>query len=344
MAQLAASPRRRLFTVPAVGVGAIGLTVTAPLWLGLSVIYDLARRPHRLRLTRLFAFAFLWCWLEVLGVLASGWLWATRRAERPEPHYAVQRWWAARLVAALRVTCNLHIEVDGLDVLSPGPIVLCSRHASIPDSLLPAWLLGQVGMRPRYVLKRDLLLDPCLDIVGRRVPNHFVDRDAQDSGPELLALERLAHGMGSRDAAVIFPEGTVTSPRRRERAMAKLAERSPARADRLRPLRHLLPPRPRGTIALLRGAPDTDVVLMTHVGLDGFDRLAGALTRIPLETPVRVFLRRVPRAEVPGPDDLPAWLDDRWLELDAWVDAELEAALTGAGRLDEATSVEMRTP
>ena len=234
MAQLAASPHRRVLTVPGVGIGAIGLTMTAPLWLALSVIYDLVRPPHRLRITRLFAFAFLWCWLEVVGVLASGFLWATGRAQRPGPHYAVQRWWAARLVAALRVTCNLHIEVDGLDALAGGPIVLCGRHASIPDSLLPAWLLGQVEMRPRYVLKRDLLLDPCLDIVGNRVPNHFVDRDARDSGPELLALERLAHGMGSRDAAVIFPEGTVASTRRRERALVTLAERSPERARRLR--------------------------------------------------------------------------------------------------------------
>ena len=33
-------------------------------------------------------------------------------------------------------------------------------------------------LRLRYVLKRELLWDPCLDIVGQRVPNIFVDRDA----------------------------------------------------------------------------------------------------------------------------------------------------------------------
>ena len=76
---------------------------------------------------------------------------------------------------------------------------------------------------------------------------------------------------------------------------------------------------------------------MAHVGLDGLDRLAGALRRVPLADPVRIFLRRVPRSELPGPDALPSWLDDRWLEMDAWVDA----ALRDSVRNEAPGSVEM---
>ena len=47
-------------------------------------------------------------------------------------------------------------------------------------------------MRPRYVLKDDLLIDPCLDIVGNRLPNHFLDRFPHDGAVELGLLEAMA--------------------------------------------------------------------------------------------------------------------------------------------------------
>jgi len=58
------------------------------------------------------------------------------------------------------------------------------------------------------VLKRELLADPCLDIVGNRLPNHFLDRHATDSGPELAALPRVEPQVDSvyalRDFASAF--------------------------------------------------------------------------------------------------------------------------------------------
>jgi 1-acyl-sn-glycerol-3-phosphate acyltransferase len=322
--ELAASPHRRLVTVPGVVMVAGSLATWAPAWLPAALAFDLVRAPRRLPRSRTLLFGLVWSWLETAGVAASAGLWATGQSARTDLHYELQRWWAARLVDGLKALCDLRIEVEGLDALSPGPVVVCGRHASIPDSLLPAWLLGQAGpMRPRYVMKRELLADPCLDIVGSRLPNHFVDRAADDATPDLEAIECLADGMGPNDAAVIFPEGAVANPARQRRAMARLAERDPARHRRLAPLRHLLPPRPKGTIALLRGAPDADVVLMAHVGLEGLDRLAGASARIPLAAPIRVRLQRFRRAEVPTEQTFPAWLDQRWLEMEAWVDDAL---------------------
>lgn len=321
----AALPSRRLITVPGVAVLAGTLAMWAPAWLPATVAYDLARAPRRLPISRMLSFGLVWSWLETAGVMASACLWATGQSARTDVHYELQRWWAARLVDGLRVLCDLRIEVEGLELLAPGPVVVCGRHASIPDSLLPAWLLGQVGMRPRYVLKRELLVDPCLDIIGNRLPNHFVDRGTDDTGPELAAIEQLARGMGPRDAAVIFPEGAVANPKRHEQAMARLAERDPVRGDHIGSMRHLLPPRPKGTMALLRGAPDADLVVMAHVGLEGLDRLAGASPQVPLPAPIRVRLQRFPRTEVPPEPEFAAWLDERWLELDAWVDDALSA-------------------
>ncbi len=193
---------------------------------------------------------------------------------------------------------------------------MCARHASIADSLLPAWVLGKAGMRPRYVLKDDLQLDPCLDIVGNRLPNHFVDRDADDSTAELAQLEALARGMSTKDAAVIFPEGMIVTDARRTRAIDGITTRDPDRGVRVRDLRVLAPVRPGGTAALLRGSPDADLVFVTHTGLEPLQRLADAAARIPLDQPIRIELTRVPRARIPTGDAFTEWFDTEWSERD----------------------------
>ena len=323
MTNLAASRGRRFVTVPGVALLAGGMTVSAPVWLPAALAMDLSRARRRLPVTRVLCFGLLWSWLETIGVTIAAGLWVTGQSTHRDAHYALQRWWAGRLVAGLRVLCDLRIEVAGMEVLDGGPLVICGRHASLADSLLPAWMLGErSSMRPRYVMKRELLLDPCLDIVGNRVPNFFVDRGAHDSGPELEGIESLARDMGPRDAAVIFPEGGVGGAARRQRAMAKVAERNPERATHLAPLVHLLPPRYKGTAALLRGAPDADLVLMAHVGLERLEDVTTASRSIPLPEPVRVRLLRIPRAELPPADEFATWLDDRWLEMDAWIETE----------------------
>jgi hypothetical protein len=171
-------------------------------------------------------------------------------------------------------------------------------------------------------LKRELLVDPCLDVVGNRLPNHFLDRHASDSGPELIALQTLAAGAtGPHDAVVIFPEGTRANPEKRARALARLAERAPARAEHLAALRHLTPPRPAGTLAVLDGASTADVVFVAHAGFEGLDSFRGILRTIPGTAPVVVECERVARGAVPVTDDARrAWLDDQWLRMDARVD------------------------
>ncbi len=315
---------RRAITVPAVAFGAVALGSTVGIWAPVAAALDLATARSRLPRLRLLTFAAAWTTLETIGVGAAASLWLAGRPEDRDAHYALQRWWAARLVDSLRVIGNLRIEAEGIDALTPGPIVMCARHSSVADSLLPAWLLGQVDMRPRYVLKDDLLLDPCLDIVGNRLPNHFVDRTPDTAATELRQLEELATGMTNRDAAVIFPEGMVVTDARRSRALQRVEDRDPSRAERLRSLRLLAPARPGGTAALLLGAPTADLVFVTHVGLESVREIGDAIRNIPLRAPLRVKIRRVKRRNVPTGDAFPAWLDREWAIADRDV-AELTA-------------------
>jgi 1-acyl-sn-glycerol-3-phosphate acyltransferase len=310
--------RRRLQSVPALFLAAVLLVMFLPFWVLGSAFFDVVRGRFRLPTTRLLAFALLWSWLEVAGVSVAFALWLVRRTDDRAVHYRLQRWWAARLMDALRITTGVRIEAADAESLSPGPAIMLCRHASLADSLVSAWVVTSgARMNPRYVLKRELLFDPCLDIVGNRLPNHFLDREATDSTVELDALRALSAGLQADQIAIIFPEGTRAAPKKRERAMQKIREKDPARADRLSTLSHLLPPRPAGSAALLEGCPEADVVIAWHVGFDGLDTFGGILRHLAhAPAPVQFQARRVPRAEVPSGDEFTRWLDDQWVQAD----------------------------
>jgi len=320
---------RRFVSIPGLFIVAVLLTVLTPVWVVVAAMVDLVRGRRRLPVVRLLGFALLWSWFEVAGVLASFAFWMVGGARRASWNLALQRWWAARLMGALRVTCGISVTVHHVDALRPGPTVLFARHASLADSLVSAWVITSNGLAPRYVLKRELSVDPCLDIVGRRLPNHFLDRSAVDSGPELAALENLTSGLDRNSTGVIFPEGTRANPSKRSRALEKLREVAPRRAERLGGLRHLLPPRPAGAAAMLRGCPDADVVLAWHVGFEGLDTFGGILSALAgPPRRVRFVMRRVPRSTVPGAaednmEEFVEWLDEQWLRMDDEVDRAL---------------------
>jgi 1-acyl-sn-glycerol-3-phosphate acyltransferase len=316
-----AALRRRAVSVTALFVAAVALVVLLPVWLPLALLADVVRLRFRLPTVRLLAFGLCWAWLETCGVVVAAVLWCTGRRGSHRAHYALQRWWAARLIGALRVTTGLRFDTPGAAALRPGPCVLLCRHASLADSLLSAWVITTVaGMNPRYVLKRELLADPCLDIVGNRLPNHFLDREATDSSAELASLRDLSAGLRDDEVAVIFPEGTRAADHKRSRALARIGERQPERAERLAGLAHLLPPRPAGAAALVAGHPGADVVIAWHVGFDGLDTFGGILRHLARPPRhVEFHARRVPRSEVPDPEQGDAfthWLDDAWLDAD----------------------------
>ena len=319
--------QRRLVTIPALFAAMVLLTVLIPLWLPVALIVDAVRLRFRFPIARLLAFGVCWSWLETIGVLGAFGLWITARGRNKSMHYALQRWWASNLLASLGVTCGIRVETEQADMFEPGPTVLFVRHASLADSLVSAYVITTLArMRPHYVLKRELLVDPCLDVVGQRVPNYFLDRGANDSAPELAAVERLASGLAVEDVGIIFPEGTRANPRKRASALAKIGERDPARALKLGVLQHLLPPRPSGASAMMRGAPTADVVLAWHVGFEGLDTFGGILKALnrPFK-PIRFVARRVPRSDIPVGDAFSQWLDDQWLRMDDEVGVALAA-------------------
>jgi 1-acyl-sn-glycerol-3-phosphate acyltransferase len=320
---------RRAVALPAAVLSLPLLVVLAPLVLPIAALVDLVTAPRRWPTIRLYGGATTYAALETAGLVASAALWLAtgfgRGIDRPwsrRAHHRLQVWWAGRLRAVGRRWLGIRIEVEGDDLLSPGPLVALPRHASIVDALVPAWLFGvDHDLRLRYVLKDELLWVPCLDVVGNRLPNHFLDRDG---GPAQLApLRELGTGLTADEVVIVFPEGTFPTPERRETVRARLARRDPELGEIAGRLAHLLPPRPGGALTLLEASDDVgaDVVLIAHVGLEVFTPVTAVWRRVPLREPVRLKVWRFRRADLPG--DLAGrrrWLLERWEELDRWVD------------------------
>ncbi|MGI9577103.1 MAG: 1-acyl-sn-glycerol-3-phosphate acyltransferase [Microthrixaceae bacterium] len=321
--------RRRSLGIAAAGAAALSLTLLVWLWVPLLAAADLLRGKRRLPMMRLVAFGAAMAWLELAGVTAAGWLWTTGRGRSVPANRRLQKWWAQKVMAALERTCGLRPTVEGIEALRSGPLVLLVRHASLADSLLTAWaVMHGAGMWPRVVMKKELLVDPCLDIVGNRLPNCFVDRAAADSAPELAAIAAMGADMEAEECSVIFPEGTRSNPAKRERAIERIGESDEARAERLAALEHLLPPRHSGAVALLSAAPHADVVFGWHAGFEGLDTFGGIIEAIGSgRRSALIHFDRIDRSEVPTGDEFGPWLDEKWLELDSAVGVALEAGV-----------------
>ncbi|MDG2025601.1 MAG: lysophospholipid acyltransferase family protein [Acidimicrobiales bacterium] len=226
--------------------------------------------------------------------------------------------WARRHIVNLRWFSGLRWVVENPGEMRDGKAIVLARHASHADSILPLLLFGVAGHHEiRYTLKDDLQWLPAMDIVGNLLPNVFINRAPTPDSPLWDEMRELAAGL-DRGVAVIFPEGTFYTPERLDRAALRLAEGRPDLEAPARSLEHILPPRPAGTEALLAGAPEADLILVAHEGMEAFSDLASIRQHLPLRTPVRVRLWRIPRDEVPT-DDLAGWLLDRWIDLDRWI-------------------------
>lgn len=321
---------RRLKSIPLVLVAFVLVTaLLVPLVL-IALAADVVLRLMRGRPPTLARLALmLWCWLaaESVGLFVLLLAWVASRFGRDKEALAhrtfvIQQVWARWLLGCAKGLFRLKIEVEGAEQAATGPYLLFVRHTSILDNLLPAAVVsGPLGIKLRYVLKRELLVDPCFDVAGQRLPNHFVRRDSGDPS-EIERVKQLAMGMGEDDAVLIYPEGTRATPERRERALERIAKRDPNRAERMSALGHCLPPRTGGPLALLEAAPAADVVVFMHAGLDGMRRIREVIDGGLVRRRIIVKLFRVERSSIPA--DTTAWLDETWLGIDRWVGEALD--------------------
>ena len=323
---------RHLFVAPLFLVVAAALVLLTPAVLLIAGLVTLVVDRRGRRPLRGMVFVLTYLVYDVLAVLAGFGLWLRLAGRGPmageamrRRHYALLRWLLARLVPAADRVLGLRVQVEGdasaLDALGArrAPVVVLSRHAGPGDSFLIVDRLLAHGRRPRIILRAALQADPCIDLLGNRLPFCWVRRKAGNSAATCDRIAAISRGMGPVDALLLFPEGGNVTPRRRRsgiRALLRQGRRRHARVAAA--LENLAPPRPAGTVTALQAAVGADVVFVAHTGLAGMQR--SLWRRVPVDSTLRMRLFLVPAHEVPaGEDEIVDWLFGWWTRLDRWV-------------------------
>lgn len=326
---------RRVVSIGVLALATVLTVLLAPLWLPAAALADLMLKGRRCTLRcGLFLAYYLACeWggltLAVGNVVQRTVLRDARSEKEMRRLTALQAMWSGWLLWGAARIFGFEVEVSGREALERGPMILMLRHASVADTVLAGvFVSGEHGVPLRYVLKHELLWDPCLDVVGNRLPNYFVRRESDDPDREVRSVVALLDGLGEREGLLIYPEGTRFTESKRLRILERLRKSGDAQIlARAEALHHTLPPRLSGILALLERNPGLDVVVAAHVGFDGagsfWDLWNGAL----YGTRVRVHFWRVPHAQLPT-DRAAAisWLYDQWDEVDRWVGAHRPTA------------------
>jgi 1-acyl-sn-glycerol-3-phosphate acyltransferase len=298
----------------------IALTVVVAACSPLLLLIGLIASRGRHRLLRVMVLGMTYLALETATLFIALWLWITgRRSE--ERYYALCGWFLQRLYDAATRVLGLAVEIqEPLNASSVRPVIVLSRHAGPGDSfLIVHYLINVYRRRPRIVMKAALLFDPALDVVLSRLPNAFVAGPTGPRGRSTGEIRRLATGLGSRDAMLIFPEGGNFTPRRRVRAIRSLLRQGRrAEARRARRMANVLPPHVAGTLAAIEAAPGADVIFVAHTGFDDLLSAGDLWRRIPVARPLRARWWRVPFEEIPE-TGRERWLYDWWETVDDWI-------------------------
>jgi hypothetical protein len=108
-----------------------------------------------------------------------------------------------------------------------------------------------------------------------------------------------------------------------------IARNYPERAERFKDLKYCLPPRHGGVIALIDEAPEADIVLFLHVGLEGLRGIQDVLDGGLVGRRIHTQIIRVPRDQVGTGTAAAEWLDTTWLAVDDWVGEGIAAQAAG---------------
>ncbi|MFI2103313.1 1-acyl-sn-glycerol-3-phosphate acyltransferase [Isoptericola sp. NPDC019693] len=334
---IAPPPRwvRRIVLAPLVVLLAVLLVPTSimlALVVGAALTWLLPGRLRVLRLLWMLSFYVLWDAAAVVVLfalwVASGFGLAMHRPGMQRAHVAVARAALAVLFWQVRWTLRLRIVVEAPTgaSLPDVPLLVLSRHAGPGDSfILVDTLLGRGRRAPAVVLKDTLQWDPAIDVLLNRLPAAFVtpaSRRAPGRPGAAATIARIAAGLGTDGALVLFPEGGNVTPQRRARRIAELRERGKdALADRAERMPHVMVPHAGGFLAALDAiAPDAAVLVVAHSGLERLVTARDIWRELPMDKEIVLGGRLTRAADLPRDGEgRELWLFEQWERVDAWI-------------------------
>jgi 1-acyl-sn-glycerol-3-phosphate acyltransferase len=319
---------RRPLSILALLIGTLLSLVVGPIALVVATLTDVVTRTPGMRRSRVVLLITELFFVDLLGrlLVLGAWLispvgLAVKRPKSQARYGSIMTWWTNRLIKTISRIVPMAFDTSALDeALLGGDAIVVSRHRSLLDAVYPAVLFGNLGLTVLYTLKEDLRWEPNIDIVGHRMGHVFVTRSPNDLDAELEPIRHLATRIDENSVGVIFPEGTFFNETRKAQAVAYLEERDSDHVAAAQQMQYLLPPRPAGTLALLDGAPEADVIMLGHAGFEPFGTIRQILSSLGADHRVAVRAWRFARSGIPvDPGAQIDWLFDRWLEMDAWI-------------------------
>ncbi len=312
----------------------IGLTIvlwtTLPLWLLAAGLLS-PFVPGWLRPVRLLWLVVVHLSLESLALvelfglwIASGFGWRIRSPFFERIHYDIARTYLVIFFRESRRVLRLEIETVGpAPDAQPGePLLVFCRHAGPGDSFTLMYaLMHWYGREPRIVLKDAVAWDPMLGVLLDRVPSRFISSRPAPGRDLETEVGELASNLDANDAFVIFPEGGNFSPERRERAITRLRTLGLHRmAERAEEMINVIAPRPGGVLAALEAAPEADVLLVAHTGLDHVVGVRDVWHSLPMDKRLLTGWWRIPREDIPSDrEGRIEWLFEWWETVDDWI-------------------------
>jgi 1-acyl-sn-glycerol-3-phosphate acyltransferase len=326
---------RRALSLPGLVLVTALYLALLPAALAVALLYDLVRRRDLVTCRCLVTFAGnLLMHLVGIAGLFGIWIFSGRFLGLSQERFerwslGLETWWARTAFRMVQRIFRMQTVVDNREVVAGGPLIIFPRHASIVDVLLPIVFVAEPEqMHLRFVMKRELLWDPIIDVFGHREPAAFVRRGTRDHAPQIAAVRHLMDALRPQDGVIVFPEGTRFTETKRDRFLARLKERDPESWERARKLRYVLPPHRGGPFAVIdHDEVGADILFIAHTGLEGANHLRDFFGGSLLDTTLHVRFFRVPISEVPTEERARlSWLYDQWERIDAFIGEHTESA------------------
>ncbi len=332
---------RRVLTYTLVYASLLLLILSLPVWLPVALIVDAVRKTSW-SATRAFCFVGWYLIGQSWGLIGCFliWLfsgvWAGSRNHRSGRNHRLgmgrQRFidwmfwiefaWVRFLGDGAVWIWGMRPEIEFAYEFGERPVILLVRHASIIDTLIPLlYVCAPLNLRLRYVMKRELEWDPCIDLTVNRLPHLFVRRGSGDARKEIRAIGKLVEDVGPREGVVIFPEGTRYSEEKKARILKRLEDSGQDEIlEWARGYQRVLPPRMGGPLALLKSNPGADVVFCAHTGLEKAASFKESFNGGFVGAVVYMRFWGVAFEDIPEGDDArQKWLLEEWKKVDEFI-------------------------